>query len=241
MDSIRAMQCGSRAIRNFNSEKAGCGAKLRLQVIQQIMLNAATEKRLSKRNQDERKDHEDGTIPLILVPTKSGTPPCTHYYVWDRKFCAPSTNPGGGDNLLEALRKELVKQEFDSLVRIESSSKGESSVKKCPKLKKFLKEEKTRIQVNWNYAFKIAIEWFYQHCRGGPVPELGKIASSDEKKKSTNDSKTKKNYKVQDPITFIHKCLLPLEENKLKTQTLNGQVEGENFIIVTGIYYVCVL
>ena len=222
MDTIVVMQLFSGTLRNFDNLDNGNGAKLRLKVLQDFIMDAAKAKPLSKRNAEEREYHAAGRRPLLLVPPKSGTTP-TEYFVWDRNFCAPKkSKKGGGDKvlkckLLSELKKALIKEEIGLLLK--------------PKVK----EAKEKIKTNWDYAFKIAIEWFYKHCRGEAVADENK--KSIFSRKSSKLKQPKKVYKeVADAIKFIEKCLLRLERNKKETLTSEGQKLGENYILVEGIF-----
>ncbi len=136
MDTIGTMQQLSETLRNFENLDNGNGAKLRLKVLQETIMDAAKAKPLSKRNAEERAAHASGRRPLLLVPPKSGTNTPTEYFVWDRVFYCKK---GRGDNVLSKLNKALIKEEIELLK---------------PKMKEAKEEIKTKwkekIKTNWN-------------------------------------------------------------------------------------------
>jgi len=223
MISHRFRRLASKNCLNFDSKEDKRGAKFRVSVLKEFIMNCATEKRLSQRNEEEKKDHENGIKPLLLVPKKEDSIK-ELYYFWDKKFLsavASCQGSKGKNNVLINYKNDLVNEEYLSVKNIIKETNGSTLNER---------DELVKIKKNWAYALQVARRWFNEYCKGEVV-----TAASVLKSKNTRKDKTVESKKVENTLSFVVNCLLPLEKNKEATKNVANQKEGTNFVFVQGI------
>jgi hypothetical protein len=218
MNMAHLLHFGSRALRNFDDDKQGSGAKVRIQILKQLIMDKAKTQRLNQRNKKAREKHLNGNKPMMLVPGKGGK----LYYCWTKKDCD-----------FEGLKKQLIKQELKMLLEAELKI-NKSDASHVDKLSD--KQKIKKVHNNWGYALKIASEWFYKNCVG-EAPTAPDILLKDKENDviGTDAATQKEKFKVENTLNFVVNCLLPSEKNKEATRKLANQKEGTNFVFVQGI------
>jgi hypothetical protein len=133
MNMAHLLHFGSRALRNFDDDKQGSGAKVRIQILKQLIMDKAKTQRLNQRNKKAREKHLNGNKPMMLVPGKGGK----LYYCWTKKDCD-----------FEGLKKQLIKQELKMLLEAELKI-NKSDASHVDKLSD--KQKIKKVHNNWGY------------------------------------------------------------------------------------------
>jgi hypothetical protein len=213
MNMAHLLHFGSRALRNFDDDKQGSGAKVRIQILKQLIMDKAKTQRLNQMNKKAREKHLNGNKPMMLVPGKGGK----LYYCWTKKDCD-----------FTGLKKQLIKQELKMLMEAELKINKSASHVDKQKIKK--------VHNNWGYALKIASEWFYKNCVGeAPAPDI-LLKDKENDVIGTDAATQKEKFKVENTLNFVVNCLLPSEENKEATRKLANQIEKGLILCLYKVY-----